>query len=452
MDRVRAIAGWALALAALVALTTGAARALGIPRADLPELIGLLVAVGVVTGGALMLLLRPVVVGRVVGIRGQLLAPVLAVTLLLLALVVAGARQMFISDHDRSVLLTMLLFAGALATGIGWLSAAPIAGRIERLRAATRHLAAGEPAPALAGEGSDELAGLARDFDAMALALRHASDREREMESARRNLIAAVSHDLRAPLAAMRVVVEALADGIVTDDEGRRRYLETAQREISHLGQLVDDLFELAQIDAGVLRLQIEREFARMVLLTPEELARMLAEMPAPAGRESAVEPVADGLVQLPARRGPAAHGGSVEAPAAVGGAGDEPPGFMDDAPDFGGVPDPTLAPGQTRLDAWNIINLVRIGKESGLKLLPVYILQAPDPAWADLPYRSLPEIEISEGPHFGYAVQWFTFAAILGLGYPFFVRRQLRKGADGSPESSNETPSQNEYEEPSNE
>jgi len=259
MDRVRAIAGWALALAALVALTTGAARALGIPRADLPELIGLLVAVGVVTGGALMLLLRPVVVGRVVGIRGQLLAPVLAVTLLLLALVVAGARQMFISDHDRSVLLTMLLFAGALATGIGWLSAAPIAGRIERLRAATRHLAAGEPAPALAGEGSDELAGLARDFDAMALALRHASDREREMESARRNLIAAVSHDLRAPLAAMRVVVEALADGIVTDDEGRRRYLETAQREISHLGQLVDDLFELAQIDAGVLRLQIER-------------------------------------------------------------------------------------------------------------------------------------------------------------------------------------------------
>ena len=259
MDRLRAVAFSSLAFAALVVLTTVAALALGIPRADLPELIGLLTVVGLVGGVALVALLRPVVLGRVVGIRGQLLAPVLAVSLLLLALVVAGARQMFISDHDRAVLLTMLLFAGALATGIGWLSAAPIAGRIERLRAATRELAAGQPAAALAGGGSDELAGLARDFDAMALALRQAADHERELESARRNLIAAVSHDLRAPLAAMRVVVEALADGIVSDDEARRRYLETAQREISHLGQLVDDLFELAQIDAGVLRLQIER-------------------------------------------------------------------------------------------------------------------------------------------------------------------------------------------------
>lgn len=259
MGRSGVAALWSLAFAALVVLTTLAALALGIPQADLPELVGLLAAVGLVGGAALVVLLRPVVLGRVVGIRGQLLAPVLAVSFLLLALVVAGARQMFISEHDRAVLLTMLLFAGALASGIGWLSAVPIAGRIERLRAATRDLAAGQPAPVLATGGSDELAGLAHDFDAMALALRQAADHERELEAARRNLIAAVSHDLRAPLAAMRVVVEALADGIVSDDEGRRRYLETAQREISHLGQLVDDLFELAQIDAGVLRLQLER-------------------------------------------------------------------------------------------------------------------------------------------------------------------------------------------------
>lgn len=107
--------------------------------------------------------------------------------------------------------------------------------------------------------------------------------------------------------------------------------------------------------------------------------------------------------------------------------------------PDFGGVPDPTLAPGQTRLDAWNVVNLARIEDQSRLKLLPVYIIEAPDAAWTALPYRSLPDIEISEGPHFGYAMQWFTFAAILGLGYPFFVRRQLRKSADGSRESSSD-------------
>lgn len=108
--------------------------------------------------------------------------------------------------------------------------------------------------------------------------------------------------------------------------------------------------------------------------------------------------------------------------------------------PDFGGVPDPTLAPGETRLDAWNVVNLVRIQDQSGLKLLPVYLLQAPEPAWVEMPYRSLPEIEISEGPHFGYAMQWFTFAAILGLGYPFFVRRQVGRNTRVDPDNPIET------------
>lgn len=96
--------------------------------------------------------------------------------------------------------------------------------------------------------------------------------------------------------------------------------------------------------------------------------------------------------------------------------------------PDFGGVADPALAPGETRLDAWNVVNLPRITEQSKLKLLPGYIIQAPQASWTSLPYRSLPVIEISEGSHQSYAMQWFSFAAILGLGYPFFVRRQLKK------------------------
>ncbi len=94
--------------------------------------------------------------------------------------------------------------------------------------------------------------------------------------------------------------------------------------------------------------------------------------------------------------------------------------------PDFGGVPDPTLRPGESRLDAWNVVNLPRIQEQTDLPLLPIYILQTPDPAWNSLPYRSDPEIELSEGSHLSYAFQWFTFAAILAAGYPFFIRRQL--------------------------
>ncbi len=88
--------------------------------------------------------------------------------------------------------------------------------------------------------------------------------------------------------------------------------------------------------------------------------------------------------------------------------------------PDFGKKNDP-----EGVLEAWNFANVERIQAQTPDALLPVYIQQAPDPAWTSLPYRSLPEVELTEGPHMGYALQWFSFAALLGVGYPFFIRKQ---------------------------
>jgi surfeit locus 1 family protein len=93
--------------------------------------------------------------------------------------------------------------------------------------------------------------------------------------------------------------------------------------------------------------------------------------------------------------------------------------------PEIGQRSDPPLASGQTRLDAWNFVNVSRIGEQVSYPLLPVYIQQAPDPSWTGLPARSQPVLDLSEGPHQSYAIQWFSFALILGLGYPFFIRRQ---------------------------
>jgi cytochrome oxidase assembly protein ShyY1 len=42
------------------------------------------------------------------------------------------------------------------------------------------------------------------------------------------------------------------------------------------------------------------------------------------------------------------------------------------------------------------------------------------------MPYAAAFTVELSEGPHLGYAIQWFIFSAILGLGYPFFIKKQL--------------------------
>lgn len=94
---------------------------------------------------------------------------------------------------------------------------------------------------------------------------------------------------------------------------------------------------------------------------------------------------------------------------------------------ELGSRSDPTPAPGQW-LKAWNFVNILAIQQQTSLKLLGAYIQQAPSEAWTGLPYRSTPDIEISEGPHMGYAIQWFIFATILLVGYPFFIRRQERR------------------------
>jgi surfeit locus 1 family protein len=96
--------------------------------------------------------------------------------------------------------------------------------------------------------------------------------------------------------------------------------------------------------------------------------------------------------------------------------------------PEIGGVPDPTLAPGQTHLDQWNLVNVARIAQQVPYKLLPVFVQLNPEPARAQPPYPYQPEITIDEGPHFGYAMQWFTFATLLFFGYPLiYLRKQTQ-------------------------
>lgn len=95
---------------------------------------------------------------------------------------------------------------------------------------------------------------------------------------------------------------------------------------------------------------------------------------------------------------------------------------------DFGSVTD---APGFLR--EWNLVNLPRIGEQVSHPLLPVYVQKTPEAGpvgrWR-VPYPSQPELDLSEGSHFGYAVQWFAFAAMLGIGYPFYVRQSSQPSA----------------------
>ncbi len=71
----------------------------------------------------------------------------------------------------------------------------------------------------------------------------------RQVEDARRGLVAAASHDLRTPLASLRLLVEAIDDGVAGED--RDRYLREIRTHVAVLSDLIEDLFELSRIEAG---------------------------------------------------------------------------------------------------------------------------------------------------------------------------------------------------------
>lgn len=89
-----------------------------------------------------------------------------------------------------------------------------------------------------------------------------------------------------------------------------------------------------------------------------------------------------------------------------------------------GGVPDAPLAPGETRR-VWNFLNLELLRPQLPYDLLPVYLQQSPPEGELSLPYKALPVLDLSDGPHLGYALQWFFYASLVFFGYPVYLRKQ---------------------------
>ena len=167
------------------------------------------------------------------------------------------AQLMFADQHDLLLATVLLVFATGIAIAIGYFFSSALIERILRLRHAAHSIAQGDFNARASVQGRDELADLARVFNDMAVKLQFAQQKQQEVETLRRDLIAWISHDLQTPLTAIRAMVEALSDDVVEDKQTRNRYLMTIQREVSELSALIDDLFQMAQLDAGGLNLDI---------------------------------------------------------------------------------------------------------------------------------------------------------------------------------------------------
>lgn len=186
------------------------------------------------------------------------------------------ARLMFLSTHDLRLLVLLLLFASIPGVAVASLLSGRIDREVATLNAGALQMATGDLSTRVRADEIAELHALATAFNTMAARLEALAAVRDEAEAARRELVAAVSHDLRTPLASLRALAEALSDGVVDDPEGVRRYLGLILTETERLSKLIDDLFELARIESGTL--QLDRATLTVQDLLSEVLERMSAQ------------------------------------------------------------------------------------------------------------------------------------------------------------------------------
>lgn len=241
-----------VAVGAVVALVGFGLAVLSAIAADIPMagdgaellMIGFGAALLPGLGGALVLRLL-----RFRSVQVQAVVVALVAVAGVAAGVVAASTSMFLSEHDRNVVLTVVVASGT----VGVLAALALGGRVGRatrnLTELTRRIGAGEAGGAVPLSAPEEFSRLAGELNAMEARLAAA-------EASRRELVTWVSHDLRTPLAGIRALVEALEDGVADDPATVSRYHATLREQTDRLARLVDDLFELSRLQAGTLIVQ----------------------------------------------------------------------------------------------------------------------------------------------------------------------------------------------------
>jgi len=185
------------------------------------------------------------------------------------------AQTMFVDRQYLDVTGVILIYAGLTSLSLGFFVSRGITERVRKIGGAAQQLAEGDLGVRLSINGNDEIAQLADSFNRMAEALQQSAADQRKLEKNRRDLIAWVSHDLRTPLAALRAMIEALADGVVRDEEEVFRYFDQSLREVRHLSHLIDDLFDLSQMDIG--HIVLRKEPTDLNTLIQESLGNLTA-------------------------------------------------------------------------------------------------------------------------------------------------------------------------------
>lgn len=224
---------------------------------DVRDLAIYLAIGGLVSLGATELLLRNRIVSGTLKLRQKMVVASAFVLAIGFINTIGMSVLMFVNtDHDLPMLIAILAFAGGISLYVALRLASRLSNSLETLSEGVERISAGELSARVPVISNDEIGSVSESFNSMAANLESAHERQRQLEGSRKELTAAISHDLRTPLASARAMLEAISDGVVDDPNEQQEYIQRSLNEINILSGLVNDLFELSLIDAGALTLE----------------------------------------------------------------------------------------------------------------------------------------------------------------------------------------------------
>lgn len=216
-------------------------------------------SVAIVVAVVAVLLLRAL---RRRGLRAQLMVVASAGTVAMAGAVVAIAVEMYLSTHDLTILLTVIVVSLVLGLGMAWCMARTVRAWVEEFSVSLGRI--GRTDEVVADRAaSRELADLSAQLAVVSAEVDAARAELVRLDSARRRFFAWISHDLRTPLTAVRVLAEAVEDGAAVAPE---RFAGQVRVQVETMSRMVDDLFELSRLTSGAVQLQTEQVVLRDVV------------------------------------------------------------------------------------------------------------------------------------------------------------------------------------------
>jgi signal transduction histidine kinase len=177
------------------------------------------------------------------------------------------------SEQAQSIAYAAAALFGLLGVTVTFLTLRAINTPLKELTAGTRKIASGEFSHRLPVRGPSEFAELARDFNGM-------SEKLEELDQMKKDFVAHVSHELKAPLAAIRQTLAVTLEQVPGPiNDGQRRLLDLSRKSAERLSAMVANLLDVSRLEAGTMEYQMSaQDMVGIVRQTVEEFSLKAAE------------------------------------------------------------------------------------------------------------------------------------------------------------------------------